>query len=439
MVDILVGCRIWNFGVVSVLVLTVCNILLMLKLLHIERSDGGQAGPRPVPPLPPVIMDAFFPHNITPVFEMNIHLGHWDNRRLLKMIDHALVGTLFDELSKRYSVCLATQSSLEKLHSLVQVANHWRGPISAALFAAGDEEFGLLQGYIDYLRHCYPAVRDRVSFHLAFPWDRLPSKNQPVKREGKLDCLHPEGFLHQLLKHRSSELLRWRQKNPYPQNHLRNLARKNCQTSRVFLTDVDIIPSLGMADGLEVFIKSDSCTSLCAYVIPTYEVDERVPFPKNKSELIRLKGRGLARPFHHKVFIYNQYATNFSRWEQDQSRNQVHISHGVTNFEFLYEPFYIAHDNVPPHDERFIGYGFTRNTQVYEMFVAGYQFFVLSPVFTVHWGLQHRKGRPSWRERQNANNRKFFEQFKREVFTRYHKDPLHMVLHHTKDGQTAKS
>lgn len=69
-----------------------------------------------------------------------------------------------------------------------------------------------------------------------------------------------------------------------------------------------------MADGLEVFIKSDSCTSLCAYVIPTYEVDERVPFPRNKSELIRLKGRGLARPFHHKVFIYNQFATNFSRF-----------------------------------------------------------------------------------------------------------------------------
>ncbi|CAH1394071.1 unnamed protein product [Nezara viridula] len=415
-----VGCRIWNFGVVSVLVLTVCNILLMLKLLHIERSEGGQAGPRPVPPLPPVIMDPFFPHNNTPVFDMNIHLGHWDNRRILKMIDHAIVGTLFDELSKRYSVCLATQSSLEKLHSLVQVANHWRGPISAALFAAGDEEFGLLQGYVDYLRHCYPAVRDRVSFHLAFPWDRLPSKNQPIKRDGNLDCHHPEGSLHQLLKHRSSELLRWRQKNPYPQNHLRNLARKNCQTSRVFLTDVDIIPSLGMADGLEVFIKSDSCTSLCAYVIPTYEVDERqdsAPAHKARSTQQRLQmnlpefisasdrpsGSSELNPLDYRLWseldrmacyrahpnleILKQYLVRaverffqevlraaiddwqrrlnaFVKWEQEQSRNQVHISHGVTNFEFLYEPFYIAHDNVPPHDERFIGYGFTRNTQV---------------------------------------------------------------------------
>lgn len=53
------------------------------------------------------------------------------------------------------------------------------------------------------------------------------------------------------------------------------------------------------------------------------------------------------------------------RWQE--SRNDgpgVHINHPVTNFEFLYEPFYVAKDTVPPHDERFVGYGYTRNTQV---------------------------------------------------------------------------
>jgi N-acetyllactosaminide beta-1,3-N-acetylglucosaminyltransferase len=53
---------------------------------------------------------------------------------------------------------------------------------------------------------------------------------------------------------------------------------------------------------------------LCAYVIPTYELDERVLFPRNKSDLIRMARKGLARPFHHRVFIYNQFATNFSRY-----------------------------------------------------------------------------------------------------------------------------
>jgi N-acetyllactosaminide beta-1,3-N-acetylglucosaminyltransferase len=62
------------------------------------------------------------------------------------------------------------------------------------------------------------------------------------------------------------------------------------------------------------------------------------------------------------------------------------------------------------------------------MYVAGYQFQVLSPIFSVHWGLQNKKSRPAWRERQNNVNRKYFEIFKREVFARYHKDPLKMLL-----------
>lgn len=61
------------------------------------------------------------------------------------------------------------------------------------------------------------------------------------------------------------------------------------------------------------------------------------------------------------------------------------------------------------------------------MYVTGYQFKVLSPVFTGHWGLQTRKTRPAWRERQNSANRKQFETFKKEVFARYMRDPLKMM------------
>lgn len=57
------------------------------------------------------------------------------------------------------------------------------------------------------------------------------------------------------------------------------------------------------------------------------------------------------------------------------------------------------------------------------MYVAGYQFKVISPSFTVHWGLQTRKSRPSWRERQNSANRKHFEVFKKEIFARYQREP----------------
>ena len=48
----------------------------------------------------------------------------------------------------------------------------------------------------------------------------------------------------------------------------------------------------------------------------------------------------------------------------DQEDSVVHVSHNVTNYEFFYEPFYVSLDTAPTYDERFVGYGFTRNTQV---------------------------------------------------------------------------
>ncbi|XP_063228975.1 beta-1,4-glucuronyltransferase 1-like [Bacillus rossius redtenbacheri] len=439
-----IGCRLWNLSIVSVLVLTFSNILLTIRLLHssdCRRQDTS-------PPEPPRHEQSFpgtqqpcrsapaDPARSNATFQVNLKLGRWDSRHIFKDFDFAVVGEHFAALSARHAVCLATQASLERMGSLVEVAHRWEGPLSAALFAAADE-YALVEAYVAFARRCYAAVRERVSFHLVYPGDRPP----PVERGGgaeaaaaRLDCRRPEAALQELLRARRPETARWRMRAAYPQNHMRNVARRNCQGSHVFLTDVDIIPSSGLAAGLDAFVRAHRCRDKCAYVIPTYELDERVRFPHNKTELIRLAKKGLARPFHHKVFIFNQFATNFSRWEQNAETEEttVHISHSVTNFEFLYEPFYVAPDIVPAHDERFIGYGYTRNTQVYEMFVAGWQFHVLSPVFTCHWGLQNKKGRPSWRERQNSMNRRHFEVFKAEVFARYRKDPLKMVSSKTR-------
>ncbi|XP_052564198.1 beta-1,4-glucuronyltransferase 1-like [Culex pipiens pallens] len=451
-------CRLWNLSIASVLALTLSNVFLTVRLLHNgdcsngagDRYGGSSADgdsvslvPRapiltPATCLEYVLADTLTNNTDKAVFSgLDLRLGRWDSRRMYKFFDFAVVGERFPELSERYSVCLATQSSLEKIYSLVQVSHHWSGPISAAIFAAGNDELYLLQIYLSYLRNCFKTIRERVSFHLALPKERAPThlKSIHVGDFTKFDCAKPEATLNDLIKLRKADTNKWRIKNPYPQNHLRNVARKGCQSTYVFLTDVDIIPSVNFAEHLDKFLRTQRAphgghgAQQTAFVVPTYELDERVRFPRNKTDLIRLANKGLARPFHHKVFIYNQFATNFSRWQADIFDGEMtRVSHNVTNFEFLYEPFYVAPDTVPPHDERFLGYGYTRNTQVYEMFVAGYQFQVLTPLFTVHWGLQNKKSRPAWRERQNNVNRKYFEIFKREVFARYHKDPLRMLL-----------
>lgn len=127
------------------------------------------------------------------------------------------------------------------------------------------------------------------------------------------NCQNPDKTLRTLLKLRTAKTMEWRKKNIYPQNHMRNIARKGCQSKYVFLTDIDIIPSINSVVLLNNFFKTVTCDGNCAYVIPTFEIDVRAPFPRTKENLLGLIKKGLARPFHEKVFIYNQYATNFSK------------------------------------------------------------------------------------------------------------------------------
>ncbi|KAH8347839.1 hypothetical protein KR084_001545 [Drosophila pseudotakahashii] len=376
-------------------------------------------------------MDGFVPPNNSAslAFEnIDLSYGRWDNQQLYRIKDFALLGEQYMDLSEGSSlVCLATQTSVERLNSLPQVAANWQGKMSVAVFAAGPEEFVVLQYFVTYMRLCFANIRENATFHLLTPrdYDNLPRVAAlPLNMKGKFDCQYPDRTLKSLLKFRSLKTLQWRQRNTYPQNHMRNLARKGCQTKYVFLTDIDIVPSTNSVPQLNHFFRTANCSKSCAYVIPTFEIDVRATFPRSKNALIRLIKKGLARPFHEKVFIYNQYATNFSKWlSTSTNESEVSVSHIVTNFEFLYEPFYLAVDNAPAHDERFLGYGFTRNSQVYEMHIAGYQFYVLSPVFTGHWGLQRKQARPAWREQQNNANRRKFDVFKSEIFVRYKNDP----------------
>lgn len=332
------NCQVWNFSIISVLALTISNILLTIRLLH--KPDCGNvekfasiAVTKPLLPIKPDIIinsndcgnvvDEFMsfrnisnPHRLA-FDQLNLQHGRWDASRQFKYFDFADIGNRFDELTKTYKVCLASQSSLERLYSLVSVASHWTGPISLAVYVAGDDELYLLQLYLSYLQNCFASIRDAVTIHLAYPIKRAP---KVVRKFLKSDysnfmCDQPELTLKKLLKFRTIETIKWRLRNAYPQNHLRNLARKGCQNDYIFLTDIDIIPSINFTQNLDKFLRKAQCPnqSKCAYVVPTYEIDNRAKFPQTKTDLLRLSKRGLARPFHHKVFIYNQFATNFSR------------------------------------------------------------------------------------------------------------------------------
>jgi len=60
------------------------------------------------------------------------------------------------------------------------------------------------------------------------------------------------------------------------------------------------------------------------------------------------------------------------RWENNTEdvTDAVHVNHNVTKCRLGYEPFYVARAFTPDYDERFIGYGWTRNTQVHYFYVS---------------------------------------------------------------------
>ena len=83
------------------------------------------------------------------------------------------------------------------------------------------------------------------------------------------------------------------------------------QTNYVFLTDIDIMPSPGLARNLSRFLNANTCKK-CAYVIIPYEVKATSKFPASKDELKHLINSREARLFHQKVFAQNQFASNAS-------------------------------------------------------------------------------------------------------------------------------
>ena len=112
---------------------------------------------------------------------------------------------------------------------------------------------------------------------------------------------------------------------------------------------------------------------------------------------------------------------SFNRWERKQDDSVLHISHQST-YEAFWEPFYVSIDKeTPPHDERFVGYGFTRNGQVMEMAIAGWKFYVLSPAFTIHWGFHFAGYQSEHRVKETEKNRIRFKEYLAEKIEYYSK------------------
>ena len=163
-------------------------------------------------------------------------------------------------------------------------------------------------------------------------------------------------------------MMSWRPSYPYPQNHLRNLAKAGCQTNYTYISDIDMFPSPGMDLQLESFLRKDqernNCTQ-CVFVIPTYEISlNSSHLPQTKTELLEFIKENEARRFHEEIWSLNQQASDLQRWENIPEADEVEVAYKLEKYELQYEPIYVSRGKAPAFDERFIGFGFDRSSQV---------------------------------------------------------------------------
>ena len=314
------------------------------------------------------VLDKEVPKN-SDVTNIDTSQGVFDKSRKFRSHMFSMVGRSWSSLSLSRSLCLGAQTSVDRLYELVELVSNWSGPMSIAVFVPG-VELAVGLRYIQYLRDCNQDIRNQVSFHLTYPVDHQGVPHHPDLQEvvDNMDCKQPKQVLKYLLNVRNKEMLGWRESYPYPQNLLRNLAKNGCQTNYTYIPDIDMVPTPGMDLQLETFIKKqeemNNCTK-CAYVIPTYEITSNsTHLPSNKTELLQFVKNKQARQFHQALYSINQKSSNLKKWEKIPEAEELDIAYKVEKYIFKYEPLYIARGDTPAFDERFIGFGMTRNTQV---------------------------------------------------------------------------
>jgi hypothetical protein len=64
------------------------------------------------------------------------------------------------------------------------------------------------------------------------------------------------------------------------------------------------------------------------------------------------------------VWKLNQQSSNLSRWEEIPEEVGLKVAYQIEKYLWMYEPVYVSKGDTPIFDERFIGFGMTRNTQV---------------------------------------------------------------------------
>ncbi|KAH8093124.1 glycosyl-transferase for dystroglycan-domain-containing protein [Cristinia sonorae] len=158
-----------------------------------------------------------------------------------------------------------------------------------------------------------------------------------------------------------------------------------------------------------------------ALVVPVFEYivqedgEDQRTFPQNKEGLLRLVN---AKPriitSFHASWAPGHNSTDYAKfYSVAPGMNEIYE---VETYQSAYEPYVITSKRVPWCDERFTGYGANKAACLFEMYLSGVSFYVLSDHFLIH---QSHKYEEEARREERKYNRKLYTDFKEEACLRY--------------------
>ena len=200
--------------------------------------------------------------------------------------------------SKVHDLTLATQLSVDRLPQLRAMTSSWKGELHAAVLITSSSELTHVIHTLSVWKKCGVLYKTRL--HLVLPryrdltagddaaaieaWHReLTSSSDP--------CSDLPVF------NSSGKKCRF----DYPYNVMRNVARRQVETSHLLVVDVDVLPS---PDTRSEFLRALSSTEgagRAAFVVPAFEIKRGHRIPQNKKALESLIRVGNVRVFHEKT------------------------------------------------------------------------------------------------------------------------------------------
>ncbi|CAL7941803.1 unnamed protein product [Xylocopa violacea] len=292
-----------------------------------------------------------------------------------RVLPFVLRGT--EERNKLPQVTLCTHATADQVYGIVELARRWEGPLSLAVFTPGLDA-GIAVALLDRACRCEPEMY-KVSVHFIFPAGRPPALGQIIQAQG--DCAASD------LQKGDVETERKQRSMTYPINVARNVARMQANTTRVLVTDIELLPSKKLASGFMGIVHGRPPKTGVVFVVPVFEIESNEPPPLTKKELLLATKAGVAVYFHRYLCSHCQRFPHLTRWllKPDPGKVKPLI---ITKREYphhRWEPVYIGTRNDPYYAEEMSWEGKQdKMSQMFEMCLLNYRLVILDGAFLVH-------------------------------------------------------